>query len=899
MPSLVIPGHCQYFIRFLRTNLLSCCSSTVKCLIQWAVFFKIGSKNKKIILTRWIFITNINVKAMIKIFLSIVVLFFVQSTCYANSCQHDGAGSWCGTVNNPYYVVSKPGTASQVHIFGNALINVIANRVGQVQVFNGYRGFAYFGSHVQGAYSYIKFKNKPAFSSLADSTDSFFQQKFTLNGVKNTIIKNGLEITHNISIKRNSKNPQKDQALVEDIVTLKNTSHKRMIFKHYEVWDSSYLSLTAPMSMVVPSKPWSFINKIINALREKFSSKFTVSEGSSKNGNGFSAHFSYFTGGLWGDKKHNKPQTKNLFLPRVSLSTSDQNTKFFDPTSIKQAEISIPEILRQRLLFNPSPVFIAEKAINLQPGQAATLHYQYRLQETINKKSNTIQVKPKRKRRRKPSLSNCIQAFRRTHTRRRSNIICTQLEREYNWKTQQLASWGLYRSYYGDVSVPQGSIYSYKVGFDQAPRDFEQTIPALSVTDHKLAEDTLQLVMSLQEANPKQGEGVGNFSNGFWGYGCAGDKRLGHCTAPNVQNFGVRSDFDQYFMWSFYQFYKSSDLDSFKKWLTEPDVAPYYPKPKNVTGSYATEGLNTDSPLDHLKLAFYHLRDSVGTGPHGLIKLKDGDWNDAILSLTKFESYKKGRVDSSQTKAEGESVVASEMVVNILPNVVNMLKKCDVAPNLQKQMLQFTHKIAKAIKKVAVVHKDGLIWFPVDFVWMDYNKLNPVSVDVGMGEDYINLMAQVWLLTNKNAINYGILTKKQAINLLNYMHSHLDTTQLGATFWDPSKPLPVPATEIYAITEQESWSSIRQLLTVAYNQFPETRRYAWDELYHTSFDWHALKFPKMWMGTLSGPDGWDVHTGRAWNYVALDQNVFPYANSNPNAMWSWAYQQLSDDNPSQ
>lgn len=59
--------------------------------------------------------------------------------------------------------------------------------------------------------------------------------------------------------------------------------------------------------------------------------------------------------------------------------------------------------------------------------------------------------------------------------------------------------------------------------------------------------------------------------------------------------------------------------------------------------------------LDHLRAAFYHLRDKVGLGSHQLIKLGDGDWDDGIAL-----------VDPSPTAyaftiAEGESIPNSQV----------------------------------------------------------------------------------------------------------------------------------------------------------------------------------------------------------------------------------------------
>src|SRR5690606_27198017 len=42
-------------------------------------------------------------------------------------------------------------------------------------------------------------------------------------------------------------------------------------------------------------------------------------------------------------------------------------------------------------------------------------------------------------------------------------------------------------------------------------------------------------------------------------------------------------------------------------------------------------GVASGSVLDHVRVAFRHLKDAVGRGPHGLVRISDGDWSDGIV----------------------------------------------------------------------------------------------------------------------------------------------------------------------------------------------------------------------------------------------------------------------------
>jgi cellobiose phosphorylase len=87
--------------------------------------------------------------------------------------------------------------------------------------------------------------------------------------------------------------------------------------------------------------------------------------------------------------------------------------------------------------------------------------------------------------------------------------------------------------------------------------------------------------------------------------------------------------------------------------------------------------------IDAVEACFGYLRDIVGTGKHGLIRLLNADWNDVIYHVTS-ESYNKIFYD-------GESHMNATMAVVILKDLVNELEVATRNKGFEKYSEKLIH----------------------------------------------------------------------------------------------------------------------------------------------------------------------------------------------------------------
>lgn len=85
---------------------------------------------------------------------------------------------------------------------------------------------------------------------------------------------------------------------------------------------------------------------------------------------------------------------------------------------------------------------------------------------------------------------------------------------------------------------------------------------------------------------------------------------------------------------------------------------------------------------EHLKRAFYWVRDSIGTGDHGLVCIRDGDWNDYLSGM--------GR------QGEGESVMNSGMACRAFDAMARFARRRnDIA--LAEELETFVEQVRDAV----------------------------------------------------------------------------------------------------------------------------------------------------------------------------------------------------------
>jgi cellobiose phosphorylase len=375
------------------------------------------------------------------------------------------------------------------------------------------------------------------------------------------------------------------------------------------------------------------------------------------------------------------------------------------------------------------------------------------------------------------------------------------LHREMAWHASQLESSVGWRAYWGRHVVPQGSAYLFLHGADGALRDLALFAVPLVYTHRSLAKEELLLACGMHRADTKA------FSYAFQGHGMLDDASGVH-HAP--------SDLDIFFLWAVAEYVLATGDDAF---LDEP--APYWPK----------EAIPNATVRDHVRDAFRHLFDTVGTGPHGLVRVGTGDWSDGI----DFEAP-----DRDLAVASGESVPNTQMALWVLP-----IAKALADPMLQQEIDMRVAALQAALPSAWAGSFYGRAYF---------------GDGVLRYSDKINLEAQVWALVGNTFASDADRQKT-----IDAIATQLDTP-VGAALG--------PGGQV--------WPAVSALLTWGWAKNDPER--AWKHLAKNTLAGHAVAFPTVWYGIWSGPDGMTSTSGEAWSSLVTPMTDFPTMNANQHAM---------------
>lgn len=207
------------------------------------------------------------------------------------------------------------------------------------------------------------------------------------------------------------------------------------------------------------------------------------------------------------------------------------------------------------------------------------------------------------------------------------------LKREMLWNAHMVEASAKYSAYYGETFIPQGTVYSYYFGDNISNRDHLQAALAACYTNPELAKSTIRYVIKHSEADGEIKRG----NNGF-GY-----------TAPSIHK---ESD-EQLFFFNTLAEYLSITKDY--QFLNEP------------VAHYPAEAGKKATVLTHLKKQFTYLRDEVGLGPNGLVKMLNSDWSDSF-----FHDYSPNIYAGS-----AESHLNSAIVLATFPKLIAALQKAN------------------------------------------------------------------------------------------------------------------------------------------------------------------------------------------------------------------------------
>ena len=207
------------------------------------------------------------------------------------------------------------------------------------------------------------------------------------------------------------------------------------------------------------------------------------------------------------------------------------------------------------------------------------------------------------------------------------------LRHELRWHVYNLEAMATYSEYYNETKIPQGTIYDYHWGQHASARDnFQHALP-LVYYNPKLAKSVLRYM--LKRTTPFGEIRLIETGNGY---------------ADNDRYF--TSDQQLYFFLLLSEYLRVTEDYAFMG----EKIQPYPAKDqKEITAA------------DFAERCFVFLRDTIGTGEHGLVRLMNSDWNDTVYYVEK--------VAYNNVFFTGESHMNSAMAISIFQTLIPQLRK--------------------------------------------------------------------------------------------------------------------------------------------------------------------------------------------------------------------------------
>ena len=231
------------------------------------------------------------------------------------------------------------------------------------------------------------------------------------------------------------------------------------------------------------------------------------------------------------------------------------------------------------------------------------------------------------------------------------------LRRELQWHAYNLEAMATYSEYYGETKIPQGTIYDYLWGMHASARDNYQHALPLVYYNKALAKSILKYMLERTTS-------FGEIRLIEYGNGCADNERY------------FTSDQQLYYL-----LYLSEYLRVTKDFrILEEKVRPFPVKKQTEM-----------TVLELTEKCFIFLRDTIGTGSHGLVRLMNSDWNDAVYYIEK--------VPYNNIFFTGESHMNSAMAITILQNLIPLLQNQNGTEKLCESMTIYREKILTAFIK--------------------------------------------------------------------------------------------------------------------------------------------------------------------------------------------------------
>ncbi|MGA2136766.1 MAG: hypothetical protein ABSH50_31130 [Bryobacteraceae bacterium] len=394
------------------------------------------------------------------------------------------------------------------------------------------------------------------------------------------------------------------------------------------------------------------------------------------------------------------------------------------------------------------------------------------------------------------------------------------VKRETAWHYYYLRSSLTYDDYFGEHILSQGGIYQYSMGFQGAARDpLQHALPFL-FSDPQIVKEILRYTLKEVRAD------------GSIPYGIVGHGVIAPISMDNS------SDMPLWLLWAASEYV-----------LATRDTA------------FLDESIHGRTPVrDLLARCFRHLVDDVGVGEHGVMRMLNDDWNDALVLFW-------GQRTMKETIAKGESVLNSAMAAWVFDYYAAMRSYAGGDAG----QVALARRKAEENRQAARAQWTGK--------WLRRAWLGPT---VGwLGEKGLWLEPQPWAMIG------GVTDAAQTRELVAQMDqllrrdSPIGAAQMNQNPDIASQPMAEPGTSISG----GIWPSLNATLVWALAQVDGAM--AWDEWKKNTLARHAETYPDVWYNTWSGPDTLNStlskHPGETVNSGFLRYTDFPIANLHSHA----------------
>ncbi|MBI5526594.1 MAG: hypothetical protein HY897_09680 [Deltaproteobacteria bacterium] len=723
-----------------------------------------------------------------------------------------------------YFNSEGDGRTDHWHMIGNQRVIAMAHNGGYVELYHSDRGAKLMNwydpenGNFAGGFAFIEDGGEIAGTRYDDARGALIERRFQMNSFETVARKNGLTIL------RRTYAPAGDHPALVTEVTLTNETSAEKNIRYFEYWDSNQYQLSFGLAGGDFAEP-------LREERRSFMGKFDVD-----------SMFDEATGALAVVQKARDGATTaepgdpndHDWYPPSSFSAffeftpdahfSDQDA-FFGAGGIEKPDAVASGSDASSLYSGPGAgqkaALILRKNFAVPPNGRVTFHtifgsFDGAAGESVESVLGALRADA-------DAFSWDAQGKRQTAP----GVFFASSEpawltREVAWHASSLNALVSYDGAFRTRTINQGSAYLFIQGLNGAVRDIALATLPMIYLDPQVARDAIAYMLRM------------TYPDGRIGYATVGYKKLtGAVIHENP------SDLDLFLLWALAEY-----LTATRDYGFLDDVQPYYP---DITTNATVR--------EHARKALEHFRDKVGTGPHGLARVLDGDWNDGIILRSP---------DPEVTREKGESVFNSAMACFVLPTAAEAFLGRDDETSGMAAELAAEH--CEALKGAWAVDRFLRGWTDPD---------TPIG-----GTDAIYLEPQPFALLS------GTATAEQRTALARTIKTALEEpSAIGQYQMYPPSEIGASIQEKGSDTNGGVWHALNGLLTWAYATVDS--ELGWSSFQRNSMARHAEAYPEIWYGIWSGPDAFNAayhaRPGETFLHLATPMVDFPVMNSNQHA----------------